>query len=362
MPLDAYPYAKPYKDRHGKQRWRFRHAGKTISLPGEPGSDVFQVAYDAAVEGRVAPKGEVRRHPNMALPRTLKAAWRLVTTKSPEWKLMEPETRRRQASIAESFFADRVSDDSPLRWGDACVADIRRRHIKAILAERADTPFAAKHLLNVLRKMIVVALDEEWIEHSPITEIKWSPEYGGWRAWTTEEMQAFEKQWPIGSTPRLAYALALWLGNRRSDVVKVKPSDIRGDYINVIQKKGGKELWLPITPMLKEVLDATDLTGPTILMTAWGKPFSAKSITGKMKQWTRKAGLPNDCVMHGLRKTLGKLITESGGTTRQLMDTLGHDDITHAELYSRGASQKVLANDAMASVVRYIRPPKKPVG
>tara|TARA_R110002020_G_scaffold198564_2_gene399721 strand:+ start:2193 stop:2363 length:171 start_codon:yes stop_codon:yes gene_type:complete len=49
--------------------------------------------------------------------------------------------------------------------------------------------------------------------------------------------------------------------------------------------------------------------------------------------------MPKGCTIHGLRKTLGKTLAEAGASTRQLMETLGHDDIQHAELYSRAAER-----------------------
>jgi integrase len=41
--------------------------------------------------------------------------------------------------------------------------------------------------------------------------------------------------------------------------------------------------------------------------------------------------MPSRCTLHGLHKTLGKLLAESGSTTCQLMETLDHDDTQHAE-------------------------------
>lgn len=353
--MDEYPYVSSYKDRHGKTRWRYRRAGKTVPLSESPGAPQFDEDYRAAIEGRKPHRAEVVRHPHAAIPRSLKAAWRLLTTASQEWKILDPQTKMQQGAYAEAFLTSKVVEDEPVVWGDVRIEEIRRRHIKKILADRTDKPFAAKHLLTVLRKILVVALDEEWIENDPTASVKWSPEYKGWRAWTDAELTMYEERWPIGSTPRLCYTIALWLGNRRGDIVKMKPTDILAESILVKQQKGGKELILPITPMLREVLDATDMSGPTVLMTAYGKPFSLKSITGRMADWTRSAGLPKGCTLHGLRKTLGKRLAESGATTRQLMDTLGHDDIEHAELYSRDAEQKRLAQDGMASVVRMVK-------
>src|SRR5262249_36684179 len=42
---------------------------------------------------------------------------------------------------------------------------------------------------------------------------------GEWRAWIDWECAAFETQWPSETTERRAYALALYTGQRKSDLV-----------------------------------------------------------------------------------------------------------------------------------------------
>ncbi len=247
------------------------------------------------------------------------------------------------------------------------VEEMKRCHLKSLIADYSDTPHKAKHILTAIRKMITVALDEEWIEVDPSYKLNWRPEYVGWKAWTDEAMAKFENRWPIGTTPRLVYSLALWLGNRRGDVAGLRwdqrcakivhldgeAKEIDGFMLR--QGKTGKELFIPITPILAEVLDATDRKGGTVLVTAYGEPFSPKSLTGRMADWTHAAGIEKGFTLHGLRKTLGKMLAEGGASTRQIMDTLGHDDIAHAELYSREAEQARLATDGMSRIVRLKR-------
>lgn len=361
---ERHPNASSYRDRHGRTRWRFRRAGRTVALPGEPGTPEFEEAYRAAVEGRPVgrPEAEIRKLPNAAVPKSMGAAWRLVPTALPEWHRLSPATRARQSRIAEAFLVGRISDGSDLVWGNVPVADLRRRHVKALIAGMSDRPHAARHLLVVIRRMILVALDEEWIDVDPTYKIRHRPDYVGWKAWPEEVRARFEARWPVGTMPRLVYALALWLGNRRGDIATLSPDAIDGDRIRIRQAKTGRELVLEITPMLREVLDATDLSGPTILKTMAGKPASAKTLTGRMADWTREAGLPPGDTLHGLRKTLGKMLAEGGATTRQIMDTLGHTDIKHAELYSREAEQERMARDGMRAVVRLVSGNKKRPG
>lgn len=74
-----------------------------------------------------------------------------------------------------------------------------------------------------------------------------------------------------------------------------------------------------------------------------------------MAHWNKLAGNPPGFTLHGLRKTLGGMLADGEATTRQLMGILGHDDIEHAELYSRSASQKRLAHTGMEKVVKLVR-------
>lgn len=364
--MREYRNVTTFTDRLGVKRWRFRKTGhKTRMLPGQPGEDEFEAAYDAIIAGMALPAAnpapapseastgaEITRHPKAALPKSLRAAWLIVTTSTPEWKRMQFDTRARQSVIAESFLNAKVNAKLPTVWGDVPIAELRRRHIKAIIAERQVTLHVTKQLLGLIRKMVSAAMDAEWIDVDPTYGISFQPEYKGWRAWTREEMEKFEERWPIGTTPRLAYSLALWLGNRRGDVCSLTVDAIGAEGVRVVQGKTGRPLLVPITPMLRDVLSATNLSEGTILKTIHGKPFSAKSITGRMQEWTRMAGLRPGCTLHGLRKTLGKMLAEGGATTRQIMDTLGHTNIKYAELYSKEADQQRLSRDGMDKVVR----------
>lgn len=353
-----YPHASAYRDRHGKPRWRFRRAGRTVQLPQAPGHPDFEAAYLAAVEGREKPRSAaVVRLPGQAAPKSLKAAWLILRQHDPEWQALGPDIRQAQTRIAERFLSTPIVAGEPMTFGEVALDQLKRKHVKALLAERSDTPHAAAHLLRVIRKLVGVGLDQEWIENDPTYRLKYRPAYKGWKAWPDEMLDRFEAHWPIGSTPRLVYSLALYFGHRRSDVTRVKPSDLCEAAHNVVQQKTGKALTLPIHPNLAEVLGVIDDLSERefVVMTAWGKPFSPKGLTVRMRHWTKAAGLPPGYTLHGLRKTLGKALAEHEATTRQLMGVLGHDNIEHAELYSREAEQKKLAAAGMEKLMNWRR-------
>lgn len=353
-----YPHASSYKDRHGRDRWRYRRSGRTVQLPQAPGHPDFDAAYASALEGREKPQAAaVVRFPGQAAPKSLKAAWLILRQHDPEWQALGPDIRTAQTRIAENFLTSPVVEGEPLTYGEVAIEHLKRKHVKALLAERSDTPHAAAHLLRVIRKLIGVGLDQEWIENDPTYRLKYRPAYKGWKAWPDEMLDRFEAYWPIGSTPRLVYSLALYFGHRRSDVSKVRPADLAETSHNVVQQKTGKALTLPIHPNLADVLASIDDLADRefVAMTAWGKPFSPKGLTVRMREWTKAASLPPGYTLHGLRKTLGKALAEHEATTRQMMGVLGHDNVEHTELYSREAEQKKMAAAGMLKLLNWRR-------
>lgn len=352
------PYLSSYKDRHGKIRWRFRRGQAGRTLPGQPGEDRFEDAYEDALNGRA--KAPVVSHPRQALPRTLRAAWRLATSaKNLEWQKLGPSSKDIYIVRAERLLAMEIAPG--LTYAEVPVADLKRRHVKALLGSMSATPHAAYDALVILRKMIVVGLDEEWIEVDPTHKVKYRPETTGHRAWTDAERAQFEAFWPLGSLARTAYACVLYGGPRRSDVARFKWTDFTADQFPHTQQKTGKHLWLPVLPALREALDAAPRLGAYILTTNRGAPRALGTLTNDFARWTKAAGLKG-CTMHGLRKTLGKILAEEGATTRELMDVLGHESIAHAELYSREAEQARMARSGMRKAGNRLRPQLKVVG
>jgi integrase len=344
-----FPGASCYRDRHGRVRWRYKAGKRYVALPGDPAaSDANRAAYEAALAGLPVQRATVLRHPSSAAPRTLRAAWNIAKRDMKG----DAATRARLTRVAERFLMSPVAAGSSKLWADAPMADLKRRHVKAILSERSDTPHAAGRLLSLIRKMVTAALDEEWIEVDPTHKIQWSPSYSEWRAWTDDELDAFERHWPVGTTARAVYAIAFWLGDRRSDVAALRWDMIRPPGVVVFnQIKTDEMMELPISDELWAAICHLPVRCETVLSTQYGRPFSAKSLTGHMAIWTRKAGLPPGCTIHGLRKTLGRIAADAGSTTHQIMSTLGHRTLKQAELYTREAERRRLARDAMANVV-----------
>lgn len=364
-----YPGVSSMVDRHGKTRWRLRRGGhKDVMLPGEPHTPDFDEAYQAAIMGRPAP---VIRHPNEGRPRSLKSAYRILKDTA-EWNALDGRSRTRYRQTIERILTMKIGG---VELGGGPVEHLKRGHVKKILTAFQHTPHMERIVLICLRKLILVAIDEEWIEVDPTYKMARNPQTDGHRTWPLEIMAQYEKHWPIGTRQRTAYALALWLGNRVSDVARLKWSDYTTKHIMIddelrqfdgfefVQFKGrkrGKRIFLPMTPMLERELAPLSRDTETVLVSSRGGQYTDGSLSTRMGQWCEKAGIETGYTMHGLRKALGVKLAEADASTRQIMEALGHNNIAYAELYSREASQMRLAVQAMDKVTKVEEARRKP--
>jgi site-specific recombinase XerD len=87
------------------------------------------------------------------------------------------------------------------------------------------------------------------------------------------------------------------------------------------------------------------------LVSEYGKPFSAKGFSSKMRQWCDEAGLP-ECTAHGLRKAGAVIAAHNGATSYQLMSIFGWRTLKEAERYTKAAEQKRMAVGAMPLLIK----------
>ncbi|WP_108259719.1 tyrosine-type recombinase/integrase [Mangrovicoccus ximenensis] len=89
----------------------------------------------------------------------------------------------------------------------------------------------------------------------------------------------------------------------------------------------------------------------TTPISGFGKPFTSNGFGNRMRKWADAAGLKN-CSTHGLRKAAAARLAEKGCTEKEIMAITGHRTSKEATRYTRAASQKTLADSAMAKLSR----------
>jgi enterobacteria phage integrase len=254
------PFVECWRDRHGRVRVYFRRGkGPRTALPTSIGSDEFNTAYQAALTGQIDAKRE-RHQP--AAPGTIGA---LVVSymRSPAYVSLRATTK--------AGYATTIRILREVHGHRSLTGLTRERIIAGILQPYADRPGAALAILKILRVLIRHAIDIGLLKYDPSSGIR-RPKTGEIRSWRDSEIEAFERRWPIGTKQRLAFALLLYTGQRRSDVHRMTWSDVSETSIRVVQQKTNTKLTIPLHRDLLALLFGAAPRSTRITVWRWPKP------------------------------------------------------------------------------------------
>ncbi|MBM3553913.1 MAG: integrase [Alphaproteobacteria bacterium] len=334
-PRKLPPHVEIWQDRHGKTRIYFRRGkGARAALPSDVNSDEFREAYAAALAGNVAARKEQREAPAAGTIGALILSYQ----QSAAYIERRETTKKGYQSRIEALRA---------KHAHRTLSGMTREGIVTkILAPYAGRPGAALSILKMLRILIRHAIEIGWLRHDPSLGIK-RPKIGEIRSWTDDEIAQFERAWPIGTRERLAFALMLYLGQRRADVHRITWTATTATTITLTQQKTGARLVIPLHSELRAILASAPRDHVTILNTSFGRPFTVDGFSQFMRDAIAAAGLPLECQPHGLRKAAGRRLAEAGCSAREIMSILGHKTLSEAERYTRDADQQRLAETAI---------------
>jgi integrase len=234
--------------------------------------------------------------------------------------------------------------------GHKPVALLERRHIKQWKDARGETPGMANMIVRVVRMLLAYAVENEYRRDNPAQRIKLF-KLGEHRAWTDEECAGFEARWPSGTMQRRAYMLARYTGQRCIDLANMTRAHCKGGAIRVMQQKTtdgrtNEELWIPLHRDLAAEL-ALGTEHMSLLIKAHGAAFDSNSLGIWFADAIEQAGLPDACVMHGLRKTAARRLAEAGCSAHQIASITGHKSLAEIERYTKAADQKRMATAAI---------------
>ena len=343
MRASKFPKAKSYRDRHGRTRWRFRSKGFARDLGTDYGTDEFKRRY---VEAEAECMG--RHRAGAGADRTIPGSLSdLVASyyKSPEWRGLADLTKRTYRGPIEGLRA---------KHGDKPVAALERKHVMAILAEKADTPAAANNLRKRLSQLLDHAIALDWIKSNPARLVKpYRIEGGGFHAWDEGQIARFFEVHEPGTTGHRAVTIMLYTGAARVDAVKLGPWNMKGGRLEYRRQKtvrsNGVMVSIPIHPDLAEVLADLPDDRP-LLATEYGKPRSPDGLGNKMREWCNQAGLAM-CSSHGLRKACARRLAEAGTSAHEIMAVTGHKTLAEVQRYTESATREGLADSAMGKLI-----------
>jgi integrase len=317
--------------------WFFRPVrnGPRVRLPDEYGSPEFHEAYRKALAAHVS--GETKTGKTLA--------WLIAQYRaSPAWNNLARETKKQFTYQLDSMKAR-----------DTLIEEFTASSFAQGRDARAHKPSDANKYLRCCVALFRYAVDQHWLTDNPakgIAPIKYKGD--GFHAWTEEEAQQFERHWLVGTRERLAFDLLVYTGVRRSDVVRLGPSNTRAGEITITTEKSrnmGKpvEVTISILPPLAASIAATP-GGDTYLVTSRGKAFAKESFGNWFREACNAAGVPGSS--HGLRKLAARRMAENGATEAELNAVFGwaHGS-AEAATYIRSANRARLSRGSVSKML-----------
>ena len=124
---------------------------------------------------------------------------------------------------------------------DCPVAALTAAHVKMLRDRKAAKPAAANNRRKWLSAMFGWAVEDGLMHINPTRDVR-RIRYvtTGFHTWTVDEALRFEAHHPVGTKPRLAFALMLYLGVRRSDAARIGPKHVKGDLQAVAAHRSGR--------------------------------------------------------------------------------------------------------------------------
>jgi integrase len=351
-----FPFLLADTDRHGNKRLYVRRAGRKIRIREPMGSQAFYAAYERAKErlsNVTLPKGDSAPK---AFPRGTLGWLGAHYFASEEFASLEPKTRQTVRSTLESCFQAPHTDSDPEPMGFCPLQHFSVAKIKRLRDLKKAKPAAANNRRKWLSAMFSWGIEQTppFVTHNPVRDVK-RIQYAtdGFHTWTDAEIAAFEKQHPIGTRARLALALLMYTGVRRSDAVRLGPANVVDGWLRFVPQKTRKKRkdvsekpWLPA---LAAIVAASPCGAKTFLETNRGKgsgPFSSNSFGNWFAEQCKAAGLPH-CGAHGLRKAGAARAAENGATVNQLMAIFDWMTPQMAKVYTDKADRRRMTGQAM---------------
>lgn len=346
MPKRRPPHLHREMTRHETFVWYVRRDhGPRIRIRAEYDTKEFWEEYNAAIAGAPVPQ------------KTSKAnslQWALDRYReSSAWAGLAVATRRSRENIFRQVIKT---------GGTAALSAITAETILAGRERRSATPHAANAFLKAMRSFFDWAAgDGRLVKSNPcigVKLLKGKNDDVGHHTWTEDEIERFEKRWPLGTRERLAFDLLLYTGLRRGDVVRLGRQHVRDGAFTMRTEKTGEVVTLPILPPLAESIRGAETGDLTFLITQSREAFSKAGFGNWFREAARTAKCPG--AAHGLRKAGAVRAALNGATTKQLMAMYGWTNEKQAEHYTRSAEKARLAADGAQALMKQKSNKKRP--
>jgi integrase len=355
-------YLKQYVDRHGKTRLYVRLPGRPlVSLPVTSTDDPkFLAAYAGALNGEQL-QTPVPKFPAQAT-KAVQGSLRELCTRYSEF-LTKDTTLAPATKYERRRHYEEVCREVSIKGftaGDMPVDKVTTAIVQKLLDRKQATPEASNDRRKALMAMFKWAIPRGLAKTNPVTETQRINTHSeGIATWKQEHMQRFVETHPLGTRAYVAFALLLYTGQRKGDVIRWGRQHVKDGALQFVQQKNErrshKQMRITILPQLWEALETVPRDQMTFLMTRYGKPFTSSGFGVWFREVCDEAGLQGYSA-HGLRKALQTIGADQGLSDRELMAIAGHESTQMTSLYTKKRDRDLLAESGMAKLlgVRFV--------
>ena len=158
------PYVTARKNANGDMRYYFRRAGQPLArLPDDPRSSDFMEAYNR----------QLNHKPETDLTRKGSFAWLCDRyMDSPEFTGKAEATRKARRRIILTMVAEPIDPKFKETFGQEDFDRFGRKHITVLRNRKSAAPNAANERLKVLSQIFGYAVDQEWMDISPVSGVR----------------------------------------------------------------------------------------------------------------------------------------------------------------------------------------------
>ena len=315
----------PYVYKKGRKGYLyFTRFGKTQRMHQTPGTAAFAAEYALLMRGKPpTPK------------RTIAGLIQLYQ-QSDKWADLAANTRR---SYQRHF------DYLRSVAGGIDPATLRQVDIYSMRDALRDKPTDANRKIGTLSTLLTYAVRIGWMDRNPaigVEKLKGSKPPR--EPWPADKVKAFRETAPARA--RLIFELLLGTGQRISDVLEMKWSDMDSGGISVTQGKTGAAVYVPLTNDLRAALAAAPRIGQTIVAQPNGRPLAYNTAWKAVMDVRSDIGAER-WDMHCLRHSAAaEILSLPGMTIEHVMAITGHTSAEMAMHYARRASMKERAKEA----------------
>lgn len=234
-----------------------------------------------------------------------------------------------------------LSDITPLKIEDFTAHLLERK-----VGDRTVTPARVNRYLSVLKHMFNLAIDhwEIFEKANPVRKFVFFKEKARERFFTESEIARLgAAAMEASKRGRSAvqryffpmFMVALYAGLRLGEIIRLKWSDIRDGYFVIEITKNNRKRYVPIHPVVNEILAALPKEGEYVFDIPHRRPDVIKKVWSSVKQ---KAGIEPSARFHDLRHTHATILNNAGIDMRTIQEILGHSSLKMIEKYTHVTS------------------------